>query len=73
MKKKNFQPDAFFSKSQIERLQELMTKFQQSINANDAFSPEEKTELEELIDAEWIAAIARGNTNLTQASQSKTE
>ena len=30
---------------------------------------QEKAELEELVDAEWIAAIARGATILAQANQ----
>ncbi|KAA3658120.1 MAG: hypothetical protein DWQ04_26075 [Chloroflexi bacterium] len=68
-----FQADALFSTSQIERLQELMAQFQTSINDDKAFSLEEKAELEELIDAEWIAAIARGATILAQANQSETE
>ncbi len=66
-----FQADALFSETQIDRLQELMAQFRKSINKDDAFTLEEKAELEELIDAEWIAAIARGATVLAQANQPK--
>jgi len=68
-----FQPDTLFSKSQIERLQALMAQFQNSIKSDETFSPEEKAELEELIDAEWIAAIARGATILAQTNQTEIE
>ena len=68
-----FQPDALFSESQIEHLQTLMAQFQNSINSDESFTAEEKAELEELIDAEWIAAIARGATILAQANQSESE
>ena len=68
-----FQPDTLFSQSQIEQLQALMTQFQNSIQSDGAFTPEERAELEELIEAEWIAAVARGATILAQASQTETE
>ena len=68
-----FQSDAHFSQTQIERLQALMTQFQNSIKSDDSFTLEEKAELEELVEAEWIAAIARGATILAQASQTETK
>jgi len=68
-----FQPDTLFSQSQIDKLQTLMSQFQDSIQSDDSFSPEERAELEELIEAEWIAAIARGATIMAQTSQTGTE
>lgn len=65
-----FQPDTLFTQQHQERLQELMAQFQQSINHDDSFTPEERAELEQLIDVEWIAAIARASTILTQVNQS---
>lgn len=68
-----FQPDTLFLQSQIDKLQTLMSQFQDSIQSDDAFTPEERAELEELIEAEWIAAIARGATVLAQTNQTETE
>lgn len=56
-----FQPDDFFSQSQQTRLQELMTWFHAVVHADAAISPEERAELEQLVDAEWVAAIARAS------------
>ena len=64
-----FQPDAFFSEPQQTRLQELMTRFHESINADAAISPDERAELERLVDAEWMAAIARTRAMITQTDQ----
>ena len=66
-----FAPDAFFTAEQQARLQELMSRFQEATAAGQAFSPEEKQELEQLVDAEWQAAIERGATILKQSSHSK--
>ena len=63
-----FQPDAFFSKAQQTRLQELMTQFHAAINADAAISPEERAELEQLVDAEWVAAIARTSAMIAQTN-----
>lgn len=45
-------PDAFFSAAQYERLQSLLAR-------RDALSPDERQELEGLIDAELDATVAR--------------
>jgi len=66
-----FQPDTFFSKPQQERLQELMTQFHEAINMDTTLSQEERAELEQLIDTEWIAAIARAATIMTQSDPAK--
>ena len=47
-----FQPDAFFTEGQIQRLQELMAR-------RDNLTEQEKTEREELIRAELIASAER--------------
>jgi hypothetical protein len=65
-----FQPDAFFSKPQQDRLQALMNQFRSAINTDATLSPEEHAELEQLIDAEWIAAIARAAAIIAQSDPS---
>jgi hypothetical protein len=64
-----FQPDAFFAEKQQQRLQDLMSRFQETINSDEALTPEERTELEQLVDEEWVAAIARGAAILNRTSQ----
>ncbi len=64
-----FQPDAFFSKSQQTRLQKLMTRFHEAINTDATISPDERAELEQLVNAEWIAAIARASAMIAQTDQ----
>lgn len=66
-----FQPDAFFSKPQQERLKVLMNQFHEGINAEVALSQEDRAELEQLIDVEWMAAIARAATILTKLDSPK--
>ncbi len=55
-----FRPDAFFTAEQQARLKELMERFHEACAAGQDLSPEEKKELEHLVDAEWRAAIERG-------------
>jgi hypothetical protein len=64
-----FRPDDFFTSHQQARLQELMERFQAALAAGKELAAEERKELEELVDAEWQAAIDRANAIL-KASQS---
>jgi len=61
-----FRPDAFFSAAQQQRLQELMEQLHAASATGSTLSPEERHELEQLVDAEWHAAIARGAAILKQ-------
>jgi hypothetical protein len=65
-----FRPDAFFTAAQQARLQELMSRFHDTCNTGQDLSPEEKQELERLVDAEWQAAIERGAAILRQVQRS---
>jgi len=65
-----FRPDAFFTAKQQARLQELMSRFHDACNAGQDLSAEEKQELEQLVDAEWQAAIERGAAILRQVRRS---
>jgi hypothetical protein len=67
-----FRPDAFFTTKQQARLQELMSRFHEACNAGQELSPEEKQELEQLVDAEWRAAIERGAAILKQTQHPTT-
>jgi hypothetical protein len=67
-----FQPDTLFPETAQMRLQALMSRFHDAINQDTELTAEERTELEQLIDAEWIAAIARTTTILTQTNQPPT-
>ena len=55
-----FRPDAFFTAEQQARLQELVSRLHDAGDTGQDLSPEEKQELEDLVDAEWQAAIERG-------------
>jgi len=65
-----FQPDEFFSEPQQMRLQELMSRFHETIKRDTALTSDERTELEQLVDMEWIAAIARTTNILAQINKS---
>jgi len=65
-----FRPDAFFTAAQQARLQELMSRFHDACDTGQDLSPEEKQELERLVDAEWQAAIERGAAILRQVQRS---
>ncbi|MCZ7571555.1 MAG: hypothetical protein M5U01_23655 [Ardenticatenaceae bacterium] len=62
-----FRPDAFFTPEQQARLQELMDRFHEALATGRDLAPEERVELERLVDAEWQAAIERGAAILKQA------
>jgi hypothetical protein len=64
-----FRPDAFFTSQQQTRLQELMERFHAAPVAGKELAPEERKELEALVDAEWQAAIERA-AEILRASQS---
>lgn len=64
-----FRSDAFFTEKQQQRLQDLMLRFQETISRDESLTPEERTELEQLVDEEWVAAIARGAAILNRTSQ----
>lgn len=65
-----FRPDAFFTAEWQKRLQELMSRFHDACDTGQDLSPEEKQELELLVDAEWQAAIERGAAILRQVPRS---
>ena len=65
-----FRPDAFFTTEQQARLQELMSRLHDACDTGQDLSPEEKQELERLVDAEWQAAIERGAAILRQVQGS---
>jgi len=67
-----FRPDAFFTAEQQTRLQELMSRFHDACDTGQDLSPEEKQELEQLVGAEWQAAIERGAAILRQTPRSAT-
>ncbi len=64
-----FRPDAFFTRQQQGRLQELMERFQINLAAGKELAPDERKELDALVEAEWQAAIDRAN-EILRASQS---
>lgn len=66
-----FQADAFFTEDQQQRLQELMSQFHDTLANDGTLSPDERRELEQLVDTEWIAAIARTANMVAQTSQSQ--
>jgi hypothetical protein len=52
-----FQPDHYFTQAQYDRMQELIAR-------RSTLTPEERTELEALIDAEVDATVARTETRV---------
>ncbi|MGB0383760.1 MAG: hypothetical protein ACPGWR_02970 [Ardenticatenaceae bacterium] len=65
-----FKPDSYFTAAQQTRLQELMARVHAAGNTTVLLSPDEQAEQEQLIDAEWDAAIARAEALLTQVQPS---
>lgn len=65
-----FRPDEFFTAQQQARLQELMDRLHEAQAAGQDLPPDEKEELERLVDAEWQAAIERGSAILHQVKRS---
>ena len=66
-----FRPDAFFTRKQQERLQELMERFHAAMAMGKELAVEERRELEALVDAEWQAAIGRAAEILKAAHPPK--
>jgi organic radical activating enzyme len=68
-----FSSDDLFTERQQTRLQELINQFQESVATNDVLSPQQQQELENLIEAEWEAAINRSERIVQQThSQEQT-
>lgn len=65
-----FRPDEFFTAEQQARLQELMDRLHEAQAAGQDLPPDEKEELERLVDAEWQAAIERGTAISSQVERS---
>jgi hypothetical protein len=47
-------------------LQLLLSQFRQALDTGEELSQEERAELEQLVDAEWIGAIGRTTTILAR-------
>ena len=62
----SFHPDVFFSAAQQKRLSELMNLWRLARDQGYELPPEEKRELDRLVEAELIAAIARSATLMLQ-------
>lgn len=67
-----FRPDAFFTRPQQERLRQLMDHFHAERAAGKELPPEERNEIETLVDAEWQAAIDRAAEILRVSKASPT-
>lgn len=65
-----FRPDAYFSKRQQDRIRELMAAFHDSRARGQELAPQEKRELEVLVEAEWQGAIERAAEILEATKQS---
>lgn len=63
-----FRPDAFFTAEQQARLRVLMDRFHEAQAKGEGLPPDEQAELEQLVDAEWDAALARGQTILDESA-----
>ena len=59
-------PDQFFTLAQQQRLAELMQRWRTARNTDTSLSPEEKVELEELVQAELQAATNRAASLIQQ-------
>lgn len=68
-----FQADAFFPKTQQNRLQLLMNQLHDALKNDTDLSADDRTELEQLIDVEWAGAIARGAAIIAQLSANQTK
>jgi hypothetical protein len=64
-----FRPDAFFTSGQQARLQALLERFHEANATGTELSPEERNELEALVDAEWQAAIDRADEIIKAAKR----
>ena len=61
---KRWQPDRFFTAAQQQRLNELMTTWRAARDDGNSLPPEEQTELENLVNAELLAAAERAKQAL---------
>jgi hypothetical protein len=61
-----FRPDNLFTAEQQLRLRELMDRFHQANALGQTLAPDEQQELEQLVDAEWNAAIERSATIISR-------
>jgi hypothetical protein len=66
-----FRPDVFFTKKQQTRLRDLMDRFHAARNAGQELPPEQRQELEDLVHAEWQAAIRRAEAMLDEAERAR--
>ena len=56
---RNMSPDSFFSAEARRRLEELMAWRREASAGNSVFTPQEESELQQLVDAELRAATER--------------
>ena len=54
-----FQPDAWFTAAQQERLAELMGEWRAARDRGEALPPDQQAELDQLVEAELVAAQRR--------------
>jgi len=66
-----FRPDVFFTEEQQTQLRELMDRFHVARDAGQELPPEQRQELEDLVHAEWQAAIQRADALLDEMERSK--
>jgi hypothetical protein len=55
----HLRPDAFFTVDQQQRLQELMARWHCAQATQSSLSPDERAELDSLVEAEWRATAER--------------
>ncbi|HAX77477.1 MAG TPA: hypothetical protein DCY88_16990 [Cyanobacteria bacterium UBA11372] len=65
----NFRPDRFFSAQQQKRLSELMSIWRTARDRGDTLPLDQQAELDNLVQAELQAAIARTETLMQQMNQ----
>jgi hypothetical protein len=65
----NFQPDQFFDAVQQQRLSKLMSRWRNARDQGRTLSPDEQTELDDLIQVELLASATRAQTVLAQVSR----
>ena len=64
-----FHPDRFFNSFKQARLRELMDKFHNAVKEGQNLSPEEMTELEALVNAEYQGTAERAAVILKESNQ----
>ena len=65
----NLRPDIFFTAEQQQRLSELMARWREARDNNNALPPEEQAELQMLVDAELQAAAKRAESAISEMSK----